>query len=53
MKLVILDYNTSKVHVYNNMNKKKGEKILKTYDNNAIEYIACCDDEFEIVYYDN
>ena len=52
MKVIILDYNTSKVHIYNNMNKKKGEKIIKTYDKNAIEYMACLDDELEVIYHE-
>ena len=53
MKLVILDYITGKVNVYNNINEKpKAEKIMNDYNKDNIKYMMVNDNEFEVVYHD-
>ena len=52
MKLVILDYVTGKVNVYNNINiEEKARKIMDNYNKENIKYMVVNDDEFEVVYH--
>ena len=47
MKVIVLDYNTGKVHIHNNANTKT---VLSNYDNK--NHMASMDDEFELVYHE-
>jgi len=47
MKVVVLDYNTGKVHIHNNPDKKT---VLNKYNNKS--HMASMDDEFEVVYHE-
>ena len=49
MKVIVLDYNTGKVHIHNNPNTKT---VLNNYNKASIEYIGSLDDEFEIIYHE-
>ena len=47
MKVIVLDYNTGKVHIHNNPDKKT---VLNKYNNKS--HMASMDDEFEVIYHD-
>ncbi len=48
MKVVVLDYNTGKIHIHNNPDTKT---VLNKYNNKS--HMACLDDEFEVIYHEN
>ena len=49
MKVIVLDYNTGKVHIHNNPNTKI---VLSNYEESSIKYMGSLDNEFEIVYHE-
>ncbi len=53
MKLVILDYITGKVNIYNDINKEpEAQKIMDNYNKENIKYMVVNDDEFEIIHHE-
>ncbi len=52
MKLVILDYITGKVNVYNDVNKESSaRKIMSDYNKDNIKYMVVNDEEFEVIHH--